>query len=936
MIYFLILSLFLLVNPLLGKPLSGTYELTFDVENRILRGKAIFELEREGFYEFSLSDIKITDLLYENASSKFIVSQEGKSFKLFNNKKNAKLTIHFEREFALKPALGYQIIESYLPYPLEKSYYEILIKFPADENLSLLVPAEEDFIREDGLLAFKIGKPLREPPPLLIGAFIRREIEIDGFAFIFLLPKRSKLEERDWRAFESSLRQGITRFPEPLFLTPFNRIFFLSSEEIKIYPFIISMPLPLKDADLPREVLKNTTKHTLKYALNLKESSLWYDLTPLFVEYNLSPNKREYRRILLLNTPKGSESFFFFYERFGQEKEREFFNFLFSQLRKNFFTDIKDTHLLSVLRERFGIDQTFGFNKDLFCKIMLKPFTELRKLDDQRGYHLRIKFNVESCFRPISLKIVTLGETQSKEQRLLLDRPEKIFELYLSEKPQFILVDRDYEIFRKVTFLERDFHLNSFLQGKGVIYLSNQEVYPIYKDFVHLLRDRGYQFENVLPEVRNLPPGNVIILDSPPKGFHLALPKEGFYYKSLPHPKDPEASLVILKASSLREFKEAWQRREQWRTAEEVFIKGGRVISKIERKPQDGIKIDLTEEKIISGVRTVELIDTNDLILELLPFQVILIGENHDQYSHHHFQLQVIKGIRRYTKDLVIALEMVQVPFQRYLDEFVEGKITERELLDKIEYFDRWRFDWRLYREIFLFAREHRIKLLAIDTPQEIVRKIFRSGLDSLSLDEKKYLPELDLHNPSYEHYLRKSFERHPFNHNASFEYFYQAQAVRDEAMAERILDYLRRNPEKKVIVLAGKGHMLYGHGIPHALKRRNFSHFKTIILGEVEEINPTIGDYWFSLPSLSFNRTPQLGVLLEEDIQGLRIKEVFENSSALRAGLKSGDIILKLDGSPLKKINDVKILLSLTDKREIFLEILREGRIEKIKIDFK
>ncbi|MCS7198759.1 MAG: ChaN family lipoprotein [Caldimicrobium sp.] len=932
-ILFLLIFLFSFINSLWARPLKGFYELHFDRENRILRGKASFELEKEGFYEFFLGNIKLLEFSFDNATGGFTPSPDGKTFKIYNYKKNSKVILLFERDLPSKSPLGYRIINDYLPYPLERSFIEISLKIPIEDRHSLFIPAEEEFVRDDGYVVYKINKALKEAPPLVMGAFVRKDLKLEGTYFTFLFPNKQRIEEKEWKTFESSLRKELARLPEPSLFTPFNRIFFLSAEGDNFYPLIVSMPITLKERDLPLRIFKNTLKQALRFGLDIKENSTWEIATLSFVEYFLSVDQKDYRKRLLLNDPYESIVFFYFYEKLTPAKEREFFNFFFSFLRKYLFTDFKEAYLSKALSERFGIDFREPPTQQSFCKITLKPFPEIKRLENRNSFHLRVKFNMGDCFRPLSFRMIIRGKSFVKEQRLNLDRPEKIFDFYLKDSPESIQMDPDYEIYRKLTYLERDLDLNSLFQRRGTIYLPTQEVYPLYKELIHLLRDYGYTLKIGLPDVTGLPKGNIVLLDQAPKNFHLALPKEGFYFKGLLHPRDIESALFVVKASSLREFREAWQRRELWKDAEEVFFLKGRLITKIEKKPTDGINIDLVKDPIFTGIRTVELMNIKDLVLELLPYQVVLIGESHDQYSHHFFQLQVIKNLRYYTKDLVIGLEMVQVPFQRYLDEFIEGKLSERELLEKIEYFDRWRFDWRLYRDIFLWAREQKIKLLALDVPQEIVKRIFRSGIDALSPEERVYLPELDLNNPSYEDYLRKSFEKHPFTNNASFEFFYLAQAVRDEGMAERILDYLRKHPEKKMIVLVGKGHLLYGFGIPQALKRRNFHQFKTIILGDIDELTSTVGDYWFPLAPMSYSKTPQLGLILEEVEQGLRVKEVLENTPSSKADIKVGDILLKVNNQPVRKINTLKILLSINNREEIEIELLRNNKIVKINI---
>ncbi len=39
--------------------------------------------------------------------------------------------------------------------------------------------------------------------------------------------------------------------------------------------------------------------------------------------------------------------------------------------------------------------------------------------------------------------------------------------------------------------------------------------------------------------------------------------------------------------------------------------------------------------------------------------------------------------------------------------------------------------------------------------------------------------------------------------------------------MAEKIAEFVKANPDYQVVVLAGKGHIIYGYGIPSRVERR-------------------------------------------------------------------------------------------------------------------
>lgn len=56
----------------------------------------------------------------------------------------------------------------------------------------------------------------------------------------------------------------------------------------------------------------------------------------------------------------------------------------------------------------------------------------------------------------------------------------------------------------------------------------------------------------------------------------------------------------------------------------------------------------------------------------------------------------------------------------------------------------------------------------------------------------------MDFYNPAYKDFLKGIFESHRFDNSTNFESFYQAQLLRDEAMAERIFEYLKKNRRER------------------------------------------------------------------------------------------------------------------------------------------
>ncbi len=335
--------------------------------------------------------------------------------------------------------------------------------------------------------------------------------------------------------------------------------------------------------------------------------------------------------------------------------------------------------------------------------------------------------------------------------------------------------------------------------------------------------------------------------------------------------------------------------------------------------------------------------DFDDVINELLRKRVIYIGESHDQISHHLTQLEIIKRIHTEEPNIAIGMEFFQQPFQQYMDEYIKGDIDEREFLNKTEFFSRWRIDYRHYRPIILFAREHSIPLVALDVLEEIQRKVGKSGIDSLNPQEKKHLPDdIDRSNEKYREFLLSIYNRHPTTDSQVFDNFIDVQLVRDEAMAQRTADYMDKHPDKRMIVLAGGGHLVYGYGIPQRVTRRLVNADSAIVLnGMMISPSPELADFMLLQKPLRLPKAGRLGVIMDSAENGdIIIKEFSENSPAKVAGAQAEDRFSSIDGQTIKSMSDVKY--SLLDKKpgdKVMLTMKRKawmGDAKDIKIEVK
>ncbi|MFN4318993.1 MAG: ChaN family lipoprotein [Aquificaceae bacterium] len=197
-------------------------------------------------------------------------------------------------------------------------------------------------------------------------------------------------------------------------------------------------------------------------------------------------------------------------------------------------------------------------------------------------------------------------------------------------------------------------------------------------------------------------------------------------------------------------------------------------------------------------------------------YHVIFIPEEHTNEEDHRFQLEVIKYLHLSGYKILIAMEMFQQPFQVFLDQYISCQIDEGEMLKKTEYAKRWGFDPALYRDIWMFAKERAIRIVAINIPSELVQRIRRDGLERVRGDESLPHPIIDLSEKERQS-LRDVLASHP---KVEEKRFFDIQKAWDNGMALAIARLLEEYPEYKVVVLVGKGHAdEYDIGIPRRLK---------------------------------------------------------------------------------------------------------------------
>jgi uncharacterized iron-regulated protein len=299
------------------------------------------------------------------------------------------------------------------------------------------------------------------------------------------------------------------------------------------------------------------------------------------------------------------------------------------------------------------------------------------------------------------------------------------------------------------------------------------------------------------------------------------------------------------------------------------------------------------------------------IIPALAEKRVVFIGEQHTRYDHHLTQLEIIRRLHQRNPKLAIGMEPFQQPFQWALDGYLAGAMEETEMLRATGYYERWRMDYRLYAPILRYAREHGLPVVALNLPAELTRQVGRHGLEGLSDEARERLPsEIDRSDRAYEQRVREVFMHHPNERGQPFERFLEVQLLWDEGMAEQAAEFLQDNPDTRLVILAGNGHVAWGSAIPHRLTRRLPVEIATILNGWEGDFGPGLADYLLFPEKKTLPPAGRIGAFLEESDGAVVVESCFSDSPCAEAGIRRGDRITRIEAADIENLTDLRLAL--------------------------
>jgi uncharacterized iron-regulated protein len=224
--------------------------------------------------------------------------------------------------------------------------------------------------------------------------------------------------------------------------------------------------------------------------------------------------------------------------------------------------------------------------------------------------------------------------------------------------------------------------------------------------------------------------------------------------------------------------------------------------------------------------------------------------------AHHQAQADVIEALVRDGRQVVVGLEMFTRDNQGLLDPWTMGRWDEPVFIERAKWKEQWGMDYALYRPVFEAVRRHRLPMAALNIPRDWVRQVSRQGADSLTEEQRRWVPPLDLTNQDHKAVFTALIGGHPLEGQQGIN-MYSAQVAWDEAMAQAALDFMGGfpNPKRVMVVVAGSGHTMYGQGINWRITKRTGERTLGVVCLTSDgprEVSRGLGDFSFLSPPAS------------------------------------------------------------------------------------
>lgn len=347
----------------------------------------------------------------------------------------------------------------------------------------------------------------------------------------------------------------------------------------------------------------------------------------------------------------------------------------------------------------------------------------------------------------------------------------------------------------------------------------------------------------------------------------------------------------------------------------------------------------LTAGEILS-TRSGLPVDMSTAVRQNLGNEVFVIGEFHDSYACHAWQKEFIEALAKESPRLVVGFEFFDRADDPFLELFVSGKIGEAELLEKTGWYKRSAINFGYTRLVLETVKKLGLQAVGLNVPRELISRVGKGGFANLSAAEKSLFSGAQRSDPEHEFFIKNTLGEFAVQVPPWFQNIYAAQKCWDIVMAESMRAVLARPAFKgyKGIIIAGSAHVAYGLGIPWryrlgnknskivtlvpvlvaAKKKENESEENHMVKALAAQLKPVavfsrgLADLVFAVAAEEKPYFAEAGFSGKMNAGGLfEVSQVRKESPAEKSGLRVGDLVLAVDGVPVKSLEGLRLVLA-------------------------
>lgn len=565
-------------------------------------------------------------------------------------------------------------------------------------------------------------------------------------------------------------------------------------------------------------------------------------------------------------------------------------------------------------------------------RIDLPQLTVTDLTTKQQAGYTELRFTVvQQNEQPFELLLPILIKTIGGETSLtrLLKEKRTTITVKLDSQPLKLILDPEYDILRALQTAEKPPVLSQLLGASAVLMVAaNPDQLGPFEPVRALAAQLGWRMVSAdsLSQAELLEQAVVFLGPSDlSRGIFgtVAHPDNGFTIDIRKNPLAPEQVMALVSSSAAAATETALKKLRHYGNYSLLQFANDQLVQK--KKTAAARGMSFTINSVPEGIAVSSINNFDTLVQEISSAQIIYVGEHHTSPADHLLQLMLIERLHQHKGDIVIGMEMFPRSSQAALDTYLEEpQVLEADFLKASRYFEVWGYDFRLFRPIFAFARNHRIPIVGLNIERNIVSSVFKTGIikPDEPADQNRIPRDRHLDLPGYTERLIESYQGHTglslSTGAGTSAGFIQAQSLWDESMAVAIVNYLQEHPEKTMVVLAGTQHTRKDSGIPpRVAKRASYAQASIINLATASlsgnALVQTV-DYGFFLESPPLPPLGKIGIVLEpskDDLPpGMKVTEILAGSTAAEAGLMVGDILVELAGVKIREMADVTIAM--------------------------